>query len=252
MKRVSPILAAVLLLSMLLIPLPLHAGSNGQQLVVYICGADYVDIEGANHNGVWKTYRLWTDPHTCVTKKISNWWWKGEVTLTAYDPAGISRSMTVFVPKSQGGDEFAVDMLPFGMSDVYMERAQRWVDEDVRYSAAVHEDYPPYRMDCSGYVSYVWQLPIAANTTTLKDYAYEIEWWDLTPGDAINDQESGDYGHVVIFAGWQDYDALTFWAYEENYDTGAALGIRQLEQTDGGYSIPDLNMYNVVFQRADY
>jgi hypothetical protein len=173
------------------------------------------------------------------------------VTLTAYDPTGSIHIATADVPLSQNGNDFYVEISPLTMSDVYMARADLWVKWKVPYSQESYIDR--YRMDCSGYVSYVWQLPVAANTVSLGNYAYEVELWDLMPGDAINDLEAENDGHVVIFAGWEDYDALAFWAYEENLGTrGASRGIRQLVWTGDSYSIPALYMDNVVFQRANY
>ncbi len=59
-----------------------------------------------------------------------------------------------------------------------------------------------YRSDCSGLVSYAWQLPAPGAVT--RDFApfrigltHEIRAVALRPGDAVNNA-----GHVMIFAGW--------------------------------------------------
>lgn len=252
MQRIHTVVAIVLVFALFLIPVPAIAGTNGQQLGVYVCGAEYVDIEGNDQFGDWSTYRLWADPNDCINRIIYNWWWEGVVTLTAHGPAGIVHSMRTYVPEDQGdNDVFWTELLPFGMSDVYQERAEVWVDADIPYDQYDYQN--GYRTDCSGYLSFIWQLPVSANTVSLGQYAYEVNgWWNLAIGDAINDQEWGNDGHVVMFAGWEDFDSLRFWAYEENPgEGGAARTVRQLIETDEGYSIPELNMYGVVFQRRD-
>ncbi len=107
-----------------------------------------------------------------------------------------------------------------------------------------------YRCDCSGFVSFAWQLGTSPDTTRLWQFSTNIEPYDLPPGGAINDQESGAQGHAILFVKWTDFENLNFVAYEENYGySGTVENEYQLEWTGDGYSIPSLDMYNVAFQR---
>lgn len=63
-------------------------------------------------------------------------------------------------------------------------------------------EWDPYRSDCSGLVSWAWNLP-APGRTTLGFYPYQkditvgIQAMDLRAGDAINNNE-----HVMLFKEW--------------------------------------------------
>ncbi|MEU8620618.1 FG-GAP-like repeat-containing protein [Streptomyces sp. NPDC048623] len=70
-----------------------------------------------------------------------------------------------------------------------------------------------YRQDCSGFVSMAWQLSYSRTTSDLPAVATEISRSQLQPGDALN---SVSGGHVVLFAGWIDQSAGTFYYYAES------------------------------------
>lgn len=70
----------------------------------------------------------------------------------------------------------------------------------VRTGSAANPLWDPYRSDCSGFVSWAWQLPAPGYTTaTLPSSATAIAGPTLAPGDALLGG-----GHVVLFDSWQD------------------------------------------------
>jgi len=73
-----------------------------------------------------------------------------------------------------------------------------------RTGAAQRDEWDDYRSDCSGFVSWSWELPPPGRTTrTLAPYdtsqSAVIAVADLEPGDALNGA-----GHVMLFGGWTD------------------------------------------------
>jgi len=99
-------------------------------------------------------------------------------------------------------------------------RAQLWVDAQVPYCQAPNHqhdadtdcsstcvrpdvaEWDPYRSDCSGFVSWAWDLPAPGHTTaTLAPFdtsvSHAIAAADLQPGDAINNDT-----HTMLFAAW--------------------------------------------------
>jgi hypothetical protein len=76
-----------------------------------------------------------------------------------------------------------------------------------RDGAAESAEWDDYRSDCSGFVSWAWDLPAPGRVTkTFAPYDTEasvvISVDDLEPGDALN---SGS--HVMLFGGWVDEEA---------------------------------------------
>lgn len=74
----------------------------------------------------------------------------------------------------------------------------------VRSGESKKPEWDKYRSDCSGFVSWSWELPAPGRTTrTLAPYDNEvsavIEVKDLKPGDALNGSS-----HVMLFGGWVD------------------------------------------------
>jgi hypothetical protein len=92
-----------------------------------------------------------------------------------------------------------------------------------------------YRTDCSGFVSYAWQLtqqngdPISPTTVALQNYSNDLAdlskgvtatalragFDKLKPGDIINNNLPDDGGHVVIFVNWLDQSRTSFLAYDK-------------------------------------
>ena len=95
-----------------------------------------------------------------------------------------------------------------------MARAQSWVDERVPYNQGAYwtDENGSYREDCSGFVSMAWNLPSSMTTWTLPQIATQISTSALQPGDVL------DYTaeHVILFAGWKDQSAGTFYYYAES------------------------------------
>lgn len=101
-------------------------------------------------------------------------------------------------------------------------RAELWVDAKLQYCQApngAHDDdtscastctresntdWDPYRSDCSGFISWAWQLP-APGRVTSEFAPFEtavsstIACTDLKPGDAANKNAGG---HIVLFKEW--------------------------------------------------
>jgi len=99
-------------------------------------------------------------------------------------------------------------------------RAQLWVDAKVPYcQAANHQpdydsacamtcdrpdnaDWDPYRSDCSGFVSWAWELPAPGRVTSSfapfkMDITNVIDAMTLQAGDAVNNSE-----HIMLFKEW--------------------------------------------------
>jgi MYXO-CTERM domain-containing protein len=103
-----------------------------------------------------------------------------------------------------------------------LARAEQWVAAKLLYcqsangkpdgdtacaSTCVRESNPewdPYRSDCSGFISWAWNLPAPGRVTGEfapyeTDITTVIQASDLRPGDAAN-RNSG--GHIVLFEKW--------------------------------------------------
>ncbi|MEV0218275.1 tachylectin-related carbohydrate-binding protein [Streptomyces sp. NPDC050704] len=95
-------------------------------------------------------------------------------------------------------------------------RAEDWYDRDVPYNQGgsaldINKD-DSYRTDCSGFVSMAWHLTTSKTTSTLDDVSSTISKSALRPGDALNYSAE----HVVLFKGWKDQDAGTFYYYSHS------------------------------------
>jgi hypothetical protein len=89
-----------------------------------------------------------------------------------------------------------------------MKRASQWVKRRVPYSQ--HRTYGGYRQDCSGFVSMAWQLGRSYTSRSLGSVSRRVSRSVAKHGDAV-----WTPGHVVIFGGWKNRRAGTFYAYEE-------------------------------------
>lgn len=67
------------------------------------------------------------------------------------------------------------------------------------------------RCDCSGYVSYIWDLGSGYTTRTLPEVSHQITKEELLPGDVMLFEAD----HVVLFAGWSDHTHTHYWALQE-------------------------------------
>lgn len=117
-----------------------------------------------------------------------------------------------------GTDTTGPDAGPTAIESI--ARAQLWVDAQVPYcQAANHQpdndsacastctrpdvpDWDPYRSDCSGFVSWAWNLPAPGRVTSTfapfkMDITSVISASDLAAGDAVNNSE-----HIMLFKAW--------------------------------------------------
>jgi hypothetical protein len=126
---------------------------------------------------------------------------------TAYDQAYAAISPDFVSANTRGGTITRSQVIA---------RARSWVAEHVPYNqrATWTDANGTYRQDCSGYVSMAWNLPSSRTTWTLDESSVttRISRSQLKPGDAL------DYAaeHVVLFGGWKDQSAGTFYYYAES------------------------------------
>ncbi|MGD0530649.1 MAG: hypothetical protein ABSE49_36285 [Polyangiaceae bacterium] len=107
-------------------------------------------------------------------------------------------------------------------SDDALSRAQQWVTAKLLYCQSANgqpdddtscspvcmresnPEWDPYRSDCSGFVSWAWDLPAPGRVTSEfapfeTDITTAIQASDLQPGDACNLTAGG---HIVLFVQW--------------------------------------------------
>jgi len=97
-----------------------------------------------------------------------------------------------------------------GARATMIARAAVWVNAKVPYN--IDGRYDGYREDCSGYVSYIWELGGPGRVTqTLPGVSHKITKAELAEGDIILDTAE----HVVLFGGWADSAKTQYTAYEE-------------------------------------
>lgn len=144
--------------------------------------------------------------------------------MTTANRQTIADTPTPAPAPKRGTPRVATDSVDF--AGEALARAQQWVDEGVMYSFS--PNYAGYRTDCSGLVSWAWQLGAPGHTTyslgggpSDDGASYVIAWDELAPGDALNypGNVSAGTGHVMLFAGWADAAHYGFYTYEE-YDFG--------------------------------
>ncbi|WP_424215298.1 FG-GAP-like repeat-containing protein [Streptomyces sp. BI20] len=94
-------------------------------------------------------------------------------------------------------------------------QAKSWVGKGLKYNqGAIHQGY---RTDCSGYVSMAWATAkpgYATNTFIPSGVAHWITKADLKPGDALNNPNPGNSGHIVLFEKWTNSNKTAYWGYE--------------------------------------
>lgn len=111
-----------------------------------------------------------------------------------------------------------------------MSRAQSWVNarpnvpyNQNRYFLSATDYYGDaaghnpsgWREDCSGFLSYVWEIAAPGMTTaTMPSLSTPISWSALLPGDALLRVDSA-VQHVVLFAKWDDAAHTIYTIYHE-------------------------------------
>jgi len=247
-KHITLVLAMVILFT----SMPTEkaaAGSNGQQISIYACDANGITIQGYNQGGKWQTTTLSKSTSSCGWYNVTGWWWKGNVNVYAFYyvtteyPSYLGQSVSVNVPSSQSNSDFVYVNVPTPTARQWMQwRALTWVKDGVPYdNTKIHDGY---RQDCSGYVSFAWSLSRSYTTDNWRSFAGNIKFDDMQPGDALNNPEKGDLGHVILFMGWVDRKAGTFVGFEENgyygytrkstYTLNTSTGVIK----DGTYTYP--------------
>jgi cell wall-associated NlpC family hydrolase len=152
-----------------------------------------------------------------------------------------------FMSVQQGGGEKQI--LTAQQRATILKRAEVWINAKVPYGIYDNDsnnDYQDgYRTDCSGFVSYAWQLqkPGLDTTSFVKNgYAVDVSIEELQPGDALNNNRSDTAGHMVLFVGWVNTEHTQFRAYDLNTNPGyASEKIFTLEQKDGEWTIVELD-----------
>lgn len=123
-------------------------------------------------------------------------------------------------------------------------RAQSWINAHVPYNQG--GSYDGYREDCSGFVSYVWLLGSSPDTVGLWEHYSTVlpSINSLLPGDTLNNNTPGNFGHVLIFAQWDNPSHSQFTSYEEVGNHGAIS--RHLSILEDG-TIPGLNAHQPFY-----
>eukprot|EP01012_Entosiphon_sulcatum_P034801 TRINITY_DN441_c0_g2_i1.p1 TRINITY_DN441_c0_g2~~TRINITY_DN441_c0_g2_i1.p1 ORF type:complete len:254 (+),score=45.25 TRINITY_DN441_c0_g2_i1:26-763(+) len=100
-----------------------------------------------------------------------------------------------------------------------MSRAEEWISKQIPYCqcngpSECCGNCPycgSYRCDCSGYVSYTWDLGRGYTTSTLLQVAHKITKEELQEGDAMLCPSE----HVALFGGWANSEKTHFYALQE-------------------------------------
>lgn len=111
-----------------------------------------------------------------------------------------------------------------------MSRAQSWVNARPvvpynqshyflsatnYYGDAAGHNPSGWREDCSGFLSYAWQIAAPGTTTSaMSSITTPISWSALQPGDALLRADSTVH-HVVLFAKWDDTAHTIYTLYHE-------------------------------------
>ena len=241
MNKIKPFykltLLSVILITCLLVSLtPVQASSGGNQLKITACAAVRVVIQGKNPAGKTVSYTLNKAASNCDPIKIADKWWQGTVSITAYYnvtpeyPAYNGQSLAASVPtQAQTNSYYAVSVPTPTARQWIVWRAQTWVTDHVAYNQSSTHD--GYRQDCSGYVSFAWQIKKPGTSPSgISAYAHTISFDSLQPGDALNNASA----HTMLFVKWVDKSKGTFIADdEENPSSGTRQRTLTLNKSTG-------------------
>ena len=211
------LLTIVLLLNTIV---PVQASAGGQRIKITACQAVKLVIKGTAMDGTAVKYTLTKDASDCGTNKITKYYFTGTVKVTAYYnvsseyPAFKGQTVSTTISAAEQLSDYALVTVPQPSKRTWMIwRGSTWVTDNVAYSSTLRHD--GYRQDCSGFVSFVWQLTKPGTSPSgLKNSSYQIEFSKLKPGDALISSS-----HAMIFVQWVDQSAGTFIAYEEENTT---------------------------------
>jgi hypothetical protein len=167
---------------------------------------------------------------------------------------------------STGGSQSGGGGAAQSFGDEAVMRAREWVTAQVPYCGgpngghdvicggtctrdgdAANPDWDAYRSDCSGLVSWAWQLPAPGHVTSgfapyATDVSDVIAIADLQPGDALNNDS-----HVMLFAAWKD-DTKTQAVVVQESDCGKVANESTVELTyaDGAQKA-DVKYYGTFY-----
>jgi type II secretory pathway pseudopilin PulG len=225
---------------------PVIAASAGRQVKVTACEAVKLILSGTNAEGKAAKYTLTKKSTDCAAIKVPDKYWQGDLTVTAYYyvsseyPAYKGQVITVKIPGDASSDFYSVTVSAPKTTDWIYWRAKTWVTDKVAYDQSSRHD--GYRQDCSGFVSFAWQLPKPGTSPKgLLEYADKIAFSKLKMGDVLVNPSA----HAMIFIKWVDKAAGTFIAYqEETTKTGTRERTMTLNTsagtvTQGTYTYPD-------------
>ncbi len=175
----------------------------------------------------------------------------GGTTPAPSDPTPVTQTCTNVAasaePVLKACDESAIRAIAPSSADAFLDRAFSWVGRCWYSQTDTCGVYPagqsgdPYRADCSGFVSYIWQVkPSGLGCPNTEGFAggdlgqgrdlggedwpqfsEQIKWDELTPGDALVDLPD----HAMLFAGWMNPEHNDFCVVEE-YTTGTTATIQ--------------------------
>ena len=110
-------------------------------------------------------------------------------------------------------------------------RARTWSEAPRRYSQDDNDPESGYRLDCSGFVSMVWNLHVPGLTTVeLPDLCVQVTVDELETGDVMmigGPGTEGGAGHVILFQSWVNREHTRFWAFEQ-VPAGTRHHVREL------------------------
>lgn len=215
--------------------LPVQAATSGRQVKVLACSAVRITLSGTNSAGKATSYTFNKTSTNCSYVNVAGKYWKGNLTVSAnYNvssehPYYKGQTVTVTVPGSYSTAYYGVTVpTPTTRQWIYW-RARTWIIDAVPYNQSSRHD--GYRQDCSGYVSYTWQLTQPGTSPSgLLAYAYKIPFDSLQTGDVLDNPSA----HAIFFVSWIDKNAGTFVAYQEEYPgSGARQRNMALNKTTG-------------------
>lgn len=224
---------------------PVIAASAGSKVKVTACEAVKVTLSGTNSEGKSAKFTFSKKSTDCTAVKIEDKYWQGNLTVTAYYyvsseyPTYKGQVVTVKVPTEASSDFYSVTVMAPKATDWIYWRAKTWVTDNVAYDQSSRHD--GYRQDCSGFVSFAWQLTKPGTSPKgLLEFANKIAFSKLQRGDVLVNPSA----HAMIFIKWVNKNAGTFIAYqEETTKTGTkertmTLNISAGTITQGTYTYP--------------
>ncbi len=125
-----------------------------------------------------------------------------------------------------------------------VQRSQDWINRRLTYNTNATDAATGYRLDCSGFMAYVWGLPRpGADTQSIfNSYSIRVNRDDMVPGDALDYPPTGPTGHIIMFVRWSNRSSYDF-VFRDFYATGVPVreGTARLEATSSA------GLYRIVY-----